>query len=231
MIYTSINSGLNWTERSPVSGMTTGGMSWNGISSSSDGKILAVFTYDNTPPSLIYTSDDSGANWKPRTIVDNGNNQILITFIGISPDGKLLVAAGNLYAQTSIVGRVYISNNLGLTWTDRTPAKIADATAIKDFSVGAGFGIRAALSTDGSRIAILATGEGKPSSYLFTSSNSGANWFEQTLPATPADATKASLYSVASSANGSMLIIARAETIPNIPNGPSRYSIYTLQFP
>lgn len=100
-IWTSTDSGANWTER-------IGGQLWTSVASSSDGVKLVVCAQNN----YIYTSTNSGVNWTQQT-GSGSRNWISITS---SSDGTKLAAA----VQN---GYLYTSTDSGVTWTQRATAK------------------------------------------------------------------------------------------------------------
>lgn len=88
-IYTSTNSGSTWTARDS-------NREWSAIASSTDGVMLAAAARNNA---YIYTSDDSGVTWVPRT----GSGLRDWSSIASSSDGKKLVATdrdGKIYTST-----------------------------------------------------------------------------------------------------------------------------------
>jgi microcystin-dependent protein len=95
-IYTSIDSGTNWTATSAP------GTNWTSVASSADGTKLVAGVYIGR----IYTSIDSGVTWTPR---ETGRAW---RCVASSADGTKLVAA--VYS-----GRIYTSTDSGVTWTPR----------------------------------------------------------------------------------------------------------------
>lgn len=113
-IYTSTDSGGNWTQRDSV-------RNWQCITSSSDGTKLAAGVYGG----YIYTSTDSGATWTARTSSGSRN------WVGItsSSDGAKFAAVDN-------GGYIYTSGDSGSTWTARTSAGSRNWTGITSSSDG-----------------------------------------------------------------------------------------------
>jgi hypothetical protein len=106
-LYTSSDSGLNWTARDQQRG-------WNGVAMSADGtKQTAV---DNGVYSdgggQIYTSSDSGASWTPR------DSQRQWVSVAMSADGTTQTALDNGPFDGS-GGLLYTSYDSGATWTPR----------------------------------------------------------------------------------------------------------------
>ena len=110
-IYTSIDSGVTWTEReSPPT--------WNTVASSAEGVklVAAVFTGGGQ----MYTSADSGLTWTPR---DTNRNWYSVSS---SADGNTLLASDN----GTGVGRLYTSTDSGITWVLRERVRLWRGTAI-----------------------------------------------------------------------------------------------------
>ncbi len=114
-IYTSNNSGQNWTKQ-----ISSESKNWIGICSSSDGSKLAAITsqrgssiMEHTDPVEAYVSisTDSGVTWAVKT--SSGNKKW--TDITMSSDGsKIYACCQNDY--------IYISEDGGDTWTANTQA-------------------------------------------------------------------------------------------------------------
>ena len=105
-IYTSMDSGSTWTERTGP-----GLHSWTGIASSGSGTILAACSGIIRFGDYIYTSTDSGVTWTQQTAAGLYN----WTGITISSDGtKIAACAQNQY----IVTGVYSGGSW--TWTTQT---------------------------------------------------------------------------------------------------------------
>ncbi len=95
-IYTSTDSGANWTPRASS-------QNWSAVASSADGTKLIAAVQNG----LIYTSTDSGASWTSRGTTDYWNA------VASSADGTKLVAAAS---------QIYTSTNSGVTWTSHNAA-------------------------------------------------------------------------------------------------------------
>ena len=94
-IYTSTDSGANWTA-GPVSGQ------WYSIAASSDGTKLVAVSLNGQ----IYTSTTSGVTWTARDSARQWYS------VASSSDGTKLVAV--VYG-----GQIYTSTNSGQSWTPR----------------------------------------------------------------------------------------------------------------
>lgn len=148
-IYTSTNSGFEWTQTS------AGNRYWTAIASSADGtKLAAAWMGDG-----IYRSTDSGASWT-QTSAPRANWYRIAS----SADGTKLAAG-------TWAGGIYISTDSGLMWT-QTSAPTANwqciacsADGTKLAAVVAGVGIWTAQAT------ILAA---RPPRLAVTKSGSGA---------------------------------------------------------
>ncbi len=188
-MWTSADSGVNWTGSKPTGGAT----GETCITSSSDGTKLAAGVYGG----YIYTSTNSGASWTAQT-ASGIRNWYSITS---SSDGTKLAAV--VYG-----GYIYTSTNSGVNWTVRQPI---DATNRNWFSItsssdgtklaagvsggyiytstdsGASWTERQPTtgvtrgwnnitsSSDGTKLAI-----GVLDGYIWTSIDSGANWTART---------------------------------------------------
>ena len=95
-IFTSTNSGANWTSRASSK-------NWYGITSSADGTKLAAVVYNGN----IWTSSNSGVNWTSRASTKNWWD------ITSSADGMKLAAVVK-------GGNIWTSSNSGATWTEDT---------------------------------------------------------------------------------------------------------------
>jgi len=112
-MWTSADSGVNWTGRQPT-GAATGETC---ITSSSDGTKLAAGVYGG----YIYTSTDSGANWTQRT-ASGIRNWYSITS---SSDGTKLAAVvkdGYIYTSTILVLTGQSANQLPKLFATGTPS-------------------------------------------------------------------------------------------------------------
>jgi len=200
-IYTSANSGVNWTARTgPGSGQ------WYSIASSSDGTKLAA-----VGSGYIYTSANSGVNWTQQT---SGGSKAW-SAVASSSDGTKLVA-------TVRGGHIYTSSDSGVTWTERAITGSKNLYSITSSSDGVKLAAvvdggyiytsadsgstwternttnntknyrSIASSSDGTKLVAVAS-----SSYIYTSTNSGASWTQR--------ASSKNWRSVTSSSDGTKL--------------------------
>ena len=95
-IYTSTNSGQNWTEQT-----NSGIKNWQSVASSDDGTKLVAVVFGG----YIYTSSDSGQNWTEQT---NSDFQYWLS-VASSANGTKLVAV--VYG-----GYIYTSTDSGENW-------------------------------------------------------------------------------------------------------------------
>ncbi len=146
-IYTSTDSGVNWTVRSPVTASTT--RYWYSITSSSDGTKLAAVVYGG----YIYTSSDSGVNWTERSPVTATTTRNWSSITSSSDGTKL--------AAVTYPGYIYTSTDSGVNWTVRSP--VTASTTRNWYSITS--------SSDGTKLAACVEG-----GYIYTSSDSGVNW-------------------------------------------------------
>jgi hypothetical protein len=115
-IYTSTNSGADWTFRD-LDGAPTFEEAFTerlfaGIASSADGTKLAVAEREG----FIYTSTNAGANWTRREMDGLARH---FAAISSSADGKKLVAAegfGIQAGESPSSGFLYLSDDGGATW-------------------------------------------------------------------------------------------------------------------
>ena len=188
-IYTSTDSGANWTERT-----VAGSRDWRSITSSYDGKNLAAIILSG----YIYTSTDSGETWIERTGAGSG----IWNSITSSSGGQYLAAASSYGVKD--YGHISTSNNTGATWSERIDAGRRTWSSITSSSdgnklaavVSGGYiytstdygatwtgrtdaGSRGwrtiTSSTDGTKIAATVYG-----GYIYTLGDSGATWAERT---------------------------------------------------
>jgi len=181
-IFTSINSGTNWTEQAlaPVQ--------WSVLASSSDGTHLAGGGYGP-----FATSINSGTNWTQQPSAPTLNWESIAS----SSDGTHLAAVGNwsaIYTSTDSGtnwtlqtnspnvtwyciasssdgthlavldnnGGIYTSTNSGTNWTEQAGAPVNYFQCITS-------------SSDGTKLAAV-----DESGDIYTSTNSGTNWTLQT---------------------------------------------------
>jgi hypothetical protein len=177
-IYTSTDSGMNWTAR-----MTDANRNWFAVASSTDGSKLVAVVRGGA--GQIYTSIDSGVSWTPR-MTDAGRDwQALAS----SADGSKLVAGVRN-------GQLYTSTDSGASWTPRDSARAwrgaaSSSDGIKLVAVDQGGQIYTSIdsgvswtpresarnwqsvasSADGSRL-VAAVNSG----LIYTSIDSGVTW-------------------------------------------------------
>lgn len=144
--------GETWTDRSDISE----GHTWRDIAGSATGEYLVAILRDR-----IYLSEDYGGSWRETSAFpdDEGN----LRAIAISADGGVIAAV--FYP-----GYVYLSNDLGNTWSKQT-------------ALGNHFWESIGMSADGSTLATgLSYDFGYPQGLLQVSFNSGLTWNAQTSP-------------------------------------------------
>ena len=213
-IWISTNGGCAWTQTGAP------GLDWSFICLSADGnKLVAMDNYH----SIIYHSADLGTTWATNSVPNNGVPYSWYQ-IAISADGNKLFASANGYiyisadlgvtwvsnsippigytavsvassangtklvAAANYPGQIFMSTNMGVTWTlvnfpwDVTLDSIACSADGSTWVVGGG-----------------AAGDG---SGIFVTTDSGATWISNGVPAL------GHVYwsSVASSADGSTLV-------------------------
>jgi hypothetical protein len=203
-LYNSTDSGKTWSSTSPVSGQ------WQAVASSADGtKLVAAIAGGN-----IYTSTNSGNSWVVRTSVTKSWSSL-----ASSADGVRLVAVVNgesIYAspdsgvnwnlQSSGASKNWYSvassangSNLVAVVTSGGGIYTNSGSSWSQTSAPSKSWVSVASSADGTYLAAVETG-GK----IYTSTNSGSTWIQQS------NAPSLTWASVASSADGSKLAAASA---------------------
>ena len=202
-IWTSTSGGQSWTENI----ISPGTLGWTWITSNSTGQYLAAVIYGG----YIYTSSDSGVSWTPCNILNKNWNW---TSIASDSTGQYLAACIRFY-------NIFISTDGGKNWIQKSNISWDNLTCIASSSDGtklaaASYGniwisddggeswtkTNAAIdywqsiasSSDGTKLAAVVK-----NGYIYTSSNSGVTWTEQTSAGQPY------WYSIASSNNGNKL--------------------------
>jgi len=174
-ILNNFSTQFNWTGRAG---------SINEVALSADGtKVVATFGGYG-----ISTSTNSGATW---TVQAGAPSE---TWVGVasSLDGTKLAAIyqNSSYEGALDSGGIYTSTNSGVTWVDETNAPSADWASIVSSADGTKL---AATYYDYSSDAVFYSGG------IYTSTNSGATWVDET------NAPSADWFSIASSADGTKL--------------------------
>jgi len=219
-IYTSTDSGATWTEQTG-----SGARNWWSVASSSDGVKLVATNYGG----YIYTSTDSGVNWTART--SSGQRQW--TDITSSSDGVYLVATAT--ATTN-----YYSSNSGANWTLSTAG--ADnweaVTSSSDGSIvyiGPAVGVSnyinrssdygnyfynninfdtnknwSTLSSSSDGVKVFG---GTSGDYIYTSSNSAANWTQRS------NSGSRTWTSIANASDGSIVLAGADRVLISIDGG------------
>lgn len=140
--YLSTNSGANWNYAvntySPCAAI------------SADGTRIIAGIITNLSGFLINISTNTGVTWTPTTLPSTNWNAC-----ASSADGRVLAAAVG-YAYSSVSGNLYTSTNFGVNW--RTNNLVKNWRAL-------------ACSADGARLAAAPYGD-----YVYLSTNSGLTW-------------------------------------------------------
>ncbi len=186
-VYVFTRSGTTWPQQAYVKASTIGAGDQFGFSValSSDGNTLAVGAIgeasaatvidgnqtDNTAPSAgaVYVYTRSGTTWAQQSYVKASNTGAVDLFgasVSLSGDGNILavgaigessaaVGIGGNQADNSAAdaGAVYVYTRSGTAWMQRAYVKASNTGA------GDHFGTSAALSSDGTTLAVGATGE------------------------------------------------------------------------
>lgn len=198
-IFTSQNSGIHWTER-----LSSDTAWWISIASSTDGMNLVVADKTGTDGNggYIYTSADGGATWTPQT--DAGLRHW--SSVASSSDGTKFVAVED--GADYYGGYILTSVDSGAHWTEQQDAGLAtwgsvassadgtklvvttwDSGSYRSVDSGAHWTLLTGQqgswgdivsSADGSRLAVISyAGDDGCLAWIYTSSDAGATWFEQ----------------------------------------------------
>lgn len=103
-IYLSSDSGANFTRNTAA-----GQRAWGAVAMSSDGQTIYAIAEGDAATDGLYTSNNGGTGW---TLMDGLDVDGSDWMLRCSPDGTILVAAQN-------GGYLYVSTDLGLSWTER----------------------------------------------------------------------------------------------------------------
>jgi photosystem II stability/assembly factor-like uncharacterized protein len=152
-VYTSTDSGANWTAR-VLAGKTIA--PWTSVASDSTGAKLVACDSDIVN-GHVYTSTDSGANWTERDPALLGHSYW--SSVDIDSDGTFMIAC-------AVGGRVCTSTNSGGTWVARTLNGVTTA----DW---------ASVSCDGTGTKLMAGARGDA---VFSSINGGVTWSPEAAP-------------------------------------------------
>jgi photosystem II stability/assembly factor-like uncharacterized protein len=184
---------------------------WFSVASSADGSKLVTA---NFTIGYIYTSTDSGVNWKEQT--NSGSH--MWRSVASSADGSKLVAVDNAF------GYIYTSTDSGVTWKQQINSgkhmwksitssangmKLAAVDEIGYIATSIDGGVTwkqqdnpdkhtwtsITSSSDGTKLAVVGNG------YIYTSTDSGTTWKQQ-------NNEKIAWQSIASSADGTRLAAA-----------------------
>jgi len=219
-IYTSTDSGVNWTQRDSS-------RFWKSVASSSDGTNLVAVVNG----SFIYTSTDSGVNWTQRDSSRNWSS------VASSSDGTKLVAVAN----NGFGGYIYTSSNSGANWVQtsapfQTWTSVASSldgtklvavvnggsiytssnsggTWVQQTNAGSQNWSSVASNLDGTKLVAVVSGGS-----IYTSADSGVNWTQTSAPSQ-------SWQSVASNLDGTKLVACYS--VPGLAQG----YIYTYAEP
>ena len=191
VVYKSADSGATWT----TSFALPTNLFANQITSSADGSHLLLTTGSVTtyPVSFgatsLYTSTDFGVTWTHLTTTLP--NMQWVYSASASSDGSHIAIIGSDADNQQL--RLYTSTDFGATWTERLTPTSFRLTAPGAFT-GEGYGAQnligaaVAVSADGSKLVEYMDdnpdGTGQYTSYLYTSSDFGATWVQQTSAGT-----------------------------------------------
>jgi hypothetical protein len=150
-IYTSTNSGTDWTRE--TNGL--GGAGFDYIACSADGTKL-IAAEGGAQGGQLYTSSDSGANWL------QASNAPVANWYSVASSAN----GSQLLACSYFAGNVYISTNAGLDW-DQTRLPTNGWNSVASSADGTKL---VALANSGSATVGVGTGG------IWTSTDSGITW-------------------------------------------------------
>jgi len=216
-IYTSSNYGVTWTQQT-----NSGTPKWISVASSSDGSRLVAAAGQNFIDfvnNYIYTSSDYGVTWTQQT---NAGTHNWMSVASSSDGSRLVAVAGQNNPYEYIYDYIYTSSDYGATWTQQTNS-------------GTRNWISVASSSDGSKLVAVAGANLIDNSYdyiyndyIYTSTDYGATWMQQT------NAGSRGWSSVASSSDGSKLVVAArgiwsSDRIPDYIYTSTNYGVTWMQ--
>jgi len=221
-VYTSTDSGTNWTMQQSFNG---GSSNPTSIASSADGnRLVALFD-------TCYTSTDGGTNWTPQSTVF-GYFGVGYDSVASSTDGSKLVAAmgdviftstnggtnwaanntlngyfasvassadGSKLVAVGSYGPIYTSSDSGATWN------------AADFYIN---GSSVASSADGSKLVATATMPG--SGLIYLSTDSGLTWHPSKGPTSSYSGAQYSAIELQYVGNGVFLPISHEGSYPSV---------------
>jgi hypothetical protein len=177
--WTSINAGQTW------SNVDEGSMP-QAVATNSTGTVLVAADASNTNPAYLHVSTNAGATWTRGPSSDGWG--------GVASDST----GANLVAVGALSGDIWTSTDSGATWTDRTTSGPAHSR----------YWASVASDSTGTRLVAVEGGEvfiasGQVAGDIWTSTDSGTTWTDQTPSGS---AHNLSWLSVASDAAGKNLV-------------------------
>jgi len=157
-IFVSNDSGVTWTNITPVSSNN-----WRSVAISGDASTIVALSGDDI--ANVYVSTDGGDTWQTSPVINMWGWESL----SISDNGsKVLVGGENTTNASSLL---YLSNDGGDTWEDVSP----DMGNMV-------FTTRTAMSGSGDKIAVSTVGYNGSDTYdaVYESNNDGTDWTDIT---------------------------------------------------
>ena len=198
IIYTSSDYGVTWIQQTIPNNVD---IRLQDCASDSSGQHLVASGYTNTDTAVIYTSTDYGVTWIQQTIPNNVDIQL----IGCASDssGKNLVACGakNGNNNNNLTAIIYTSSDYGFTWIQQTIPNnlLLGFTSVSSDLTGQN------LIASGTNILTNDNKNSFANGVIYTSSDYGVNWLQQTnIP----DNNNNLLYSNASNSTGKNIIVS-----------------------
>lgn len=189
-LYLSSDAGKTWSETYPAGDID---YVWSSVASDSDNsRIIAGSLYGR-----LYLTSNGGADW--TEVRPSGDDSDLNwNSVSMSSDGKHIIAAKINPYEVPNQGRLFLSSNSGIDWSETRPAGDNDLNWYTT-----------AMNSDGTHLlAGAADWFFDSTGRLYKSSNSGADWTE--IRPTGEDVNTIWIDS-AISANGSNMIVVRQD--------------------
>jgi photosystem II stability/assembly factor-like uncharacterized protein len=179
-VYKSSDSGANWSDITPIGAGS--GSSWYVKCDSTGTYLIACYNY------RVYTSSNGGSSWSQRDVTQEANeeNNSYLS-VDINSDGTLMIVA-SAGDGSPVNGRLFISTDYGVNWTEKQPNGDTD-----------NYWYFAASNSDGTHLLV-----GIYNGRIYLSDDSGDTWTETQ----PAGATNKLWYAAALDSDGDKAIVS-----------------------
>ena len=158
-LYTSLNSGTDWTERQPGGNQ---GYNWYLGDASESGEIMLAAIGGNAPGGKLYISSDYGINWVEHTPAGAGDKRWLCG--EVSGDGLTIMAG---IGAPAVAGRIYMSTDGGVTFPEILPAGDVDR-----------MWHTVRISNDGQYVVVQSYNSAGIDGKMYKTENQGSTWTE-----------------------------------------------------